>query len=750
MSRLRTLAAIPLVVTLCNATASAQTLGGWSSAFWRTGVQPDDATIRQLLVYQNQLLAVGSFAGLSRAETNGIARWDGTGWLPFGATGCSEGGAIYAAVEFEGDLVVAGRFSSMDSTPAASVARWTGSDWQPLGDGFNDDVDALHVHAGELFAGGKFTLSGSTPTARLAKWNGTSWEQYAEVSATVNVITTYGTNVAIGGTFTIVNGGAASRLAVELAPGIWTDFLGGVNSTVNALVEAEGRLVVGGSFSLAGGVPVVRAAGWDGLTWQPMDLDANGSALGLQVADGVLYATGSFHGGGKLYVVKWEDSAWRALDDLVAPNGWCWSAVSWQGKLHVGGQFRAVGSDIVRGFARFDGVTWEAPEPPHGFEGTVWALEPHEGHLAIGGDITAIHGEAFPGVALWDSGTFLPLGDGLNGRVRALASTPLGLVAGGDFTASGTRPIPRVALWDGTEWQALGAGLDHTVTCLAWYDGAVHAGGYFEVGPSEAHVARWNGTEWESLGVGPRGILTAMGSYEGMLVVGGDFVFAGPSLASHVAAWTGTSWEGMGHGLPEPATCFQALGPVLAAGATNGGGFRAWNGVDWLEDPPLPGVTTVYSLGTFGGEFVAGTYSGVFVLRDGAWAPWPEAVTRGGVRAFAEFDGALWTGGDFQFAGPHSSASFGRWRDPLPLTRVQDVANQDRSNPLPEGLGVTYVVGSELLLRTSSERADIYDVRGRRVGTVSLLPVDESTRSFLWDGRNTGGSAVSSGIYFLR
>ena len=46
----------------------------------------------------------------------------------------------------------------------------------------------------------------------------------------------------------------------------WND-IGGINGTVNAMTVYNNQLIVGGSFSIAGGLAVLNIASWDGTTW---------------------------------------------------------------------------------------------------------------------------------------------------------------------------------------------------------------------------------------------------------------------------------------------------------------------------------------------------------------------------------------------------------------------------------------------------------------------------------------------------
>jgi len=58
---------------------------------------------------------------------------------------------------------------------------------------------------------------------------------------------------------------------------------------------------------------------------------------------------------------------------------------------------------------------------------------------------------------------------------------------------------------------------------------------------------------------------------------------------------------------------------------------------------------------------------------------------------------------------------------------------------------IEYAVGSKVRVTI-----DIYDVAGRRIRTLVDQIQAPGVRSTTWDGRNTRGERVASGVYFYR
>ena len=155
------------------------------------------------------------------------------------------------------------------------------------------------------------------------------------------------------------------------------------------------------------------------------------------------------------------------------------------------------------------------------------------------------------------------LGAGMNGVVRALATSDGILYAGGDFTTAGGVAATGIAQWDGTNWAPVGSGLSGTspvVYTLAASGSNLYVGGSFTNagGLAANYIAQWNGAKWSRLGAGAINQGVGMNQYGyvfaltvagGTLYAGGDFSSAVGVAASGVAAWDGTNWSALGSGV---------------------------------------------------------------------------------------------------------------------------------------------------------------------------------------------------------
>lgn len=158
---------------------------------------------------------------------NRIARWNGSSWS---ALGWGTDDAVFALTVHGDALIVGGDFRSADGANTDRVARWDGTAWSTLGSGVDNVMRALGVYNGELIAGGRFGTAGGITAPRVAKWNGVVW---------------------LGLGSGISNGGSSSGIVLAFG--------------------AHGAdLAVGGTFSNAGGTPVLHMARWRDVGHDPI------------------------------------------------------------------------------------------------------------------------------------------------------------------------------------------------------------------------------------------------------------------------------------------------------------------------------------------------------------------------------------------------------------------------------------------------------------------------------------------------
>lgn len=339
---------------------------------WITEPPGPADVVRALTFYNGDLIAGGVFTQVAPgAAASGVARWDGQSWHPMGG-GVSGGTGIFAMARFGPDLVVGGNFAAVGGTPANYVARWNGSwqplgpgniagpagggvfamcvdgnrlvlggafaeiagvpfrslaawdgqAWTPIGAGVNGVVRALAVYNGELYVGGEFAVVGAASITNLARWNGSGWSAVSGgvAGGGVFALSVAGGSLYAAGEFSSAGGQAASRVA--RFDGSWHPMSSGVDMPARALVEHQGRVLVGGWFQTAGGTPAGAVAAWDGHAWSPLAPGTGGAIWALASQGRDLFLGGNFSAGpafpGRFWL-RWACPCYANCDGSTLP-----------------------------------------------------------------------------------------------------------------------------------------------------------------------------------------------------------------------------------------------------------------------------------------------------------------------------------------------------------------------------------------------------------------------------------------------
>jgi hypothetical protein len=119
---------------------------------------------------------------------------------------------------------------------------------------------------------------------------------------------------------------------------------------------------------------------------------------------------------------------------------------------------------------------------------------------------------------------------------------------------------------------------------------------------------------------------------------------------------------------------------------------------------------------------------------------------------------ALWTLGQPLASGPGTSAEYvlapGFWAGSSTATGVseeestglfRDVLLQNHPNPFNPNTVISYEVSA-----ATQVTLEIYNVQGRLIRTLTQGPQEPGVHEVLWDGRDSSGQEVASGVYLYR
>ena len=311
------------------------------------------------------------------------------------------------------------------------------------------------------------------------------------------------------------------------------NFNGGLNGSVTALTVYDGKLIVGGGFTSAGGIAVNGIAAWDGTSWSPL---GSGMAAGvLTVYDNKLIAGGGNH------IAAWDGSSWTPLGTGL--DGPVTALSEYGGKLVAGYGCSYEDCHPRARVSSWDGLTWSLLSAwgQHGFwYYRVAGLAAYDSVLVVsirydysdggGGWLETLGGTS--GLELCGGGGPLWVFGG-----RLFAATfewSMGICGNGDLIA-----------WEGDSCSSgaiFGEPDCHWVNALTEYDGKPIAGGYFTTagGIAAKNIAAWGGSSWSQLGsgIGENAEVYALAVYDNKLIVGGNFATAGGKISPYLAVWT--------------------------------------------------------------------------------------------------------------------------------------------------------------------------------------------------------------------
>lgn len=566
----------------------------WNGSVWApvtTQGAPAGATVPTgpLVEYNGELVAVGGFPGWS-----GMAALGPTGWRELPGGGID--GTVRSVAVIGSNLYVTGVFFQAGSVFANNIAKWDGAQWSALiaSDGMNGlDRPAgqcLGVYAGKLvvFPEPALTNDSSVP---LRQWTGSDWQVLGTISLPgfmprVNAIVEFNGELVVGGIFLAANGVSLNNVA-RFDGSVWRSLLGergvkGLNNSAWCFGEYNSELIAGGYFKLADGRLVNNVAAWNGSTWRPL-AGPNGIPGMNAGFVGTIQSNGS------------------VLVNAFAVYG---------GQLIAGGSFSQAGGMPARNVASWNGTQWQGligAAAPDGMNELVNALQSFGGALYAGGVFNEAGGIAAPGIARWNGGAWSAVGRPLRNNstlgvpnVRAMVTFQNQLVVGGSFIAdlNGGGQTANLAAWDGTQWRALRDVTSQveptniTVNALAIYNNELYVGGDFAQGAGGVPgvgLARWDGQHWRtvpgvgsSVGVG-YGQVFGLAVHNGELFVSGSFstAFGGPG--NGIARWNGANWLPAGSGMDLQVDAVRSFDPdgagprsavLVAAGSFSAAGGR--------------------------------------------------------------------------------------------------------------------------------------------------------------------------------
>lgn len=760
----------------------------WSSEFGAPGVE---GYAQAAVAWSGGMVVAGDLAYASGRQVNNIAWWNGTEFI---AMGEGLNARVTSLAVVAGILYAAGDFTASGATPLPNVARWTGTAWVAVGSGAPDDSFGLRLAAdgASLLLLGGFTQVGSPPVAAqaIARWNGSAWSDVGghAGASRLTAAARVGSRLYVGGDY------------LESWDGATWEVHGGYE--IQGLTEYAGDLYLCGDFLLEieEGVEFAdRIARWDGTTFDSLDnIAPDGGITRILVDSGQLLALGWFTSTPGPQLAYWDGASWSSGPYGIV-IGTPYDAVRIGADLFCVGNISMLFDATDGGFVGVRNVAVHSPTRWHGAgpgsgvtdDSDVRGLRSWNNRLYAAGSFKQIGaiGHA-QGIAMWDGVGWSRLGAGLdeafgNPSGRHLTVWNNRLVVSGYFSGAGAGAVvsANIAAWNGTAWEGFAGGFSGQGAHVVDFGGTLIAtssigtlGTPFGGGPALGHVARWTGTAWQTIGTAtPIFSVSEWGTtvWNGKLIFAGSFTSMDGVPAQNIAAWNGTSWSALGDGFNNFVTSvavhdgeLYASGVFTASGVTPiPGRVARWTGTAWVPAGTGTGAAAMAMRSVAGRLYVTGGFStagGAPAERIAAWDGTQWSALGSGLGtgplgnghfglAFEEFGGGLFVGGFFNTAGGYSAHHLARWDlDAVTAVGIPGEApgrlllSPPAENPVRAVARLSFRVE-----RAGPVEAVVVDLRGRLLRRLATGHHEPGDYPLLWDGRDSAGRAVESGIYWV-
>ncbi|MBK8465170.1 MAG: hypothetical protein IPL32_05005 [Chloracidobacterium sp.] len=423
-----------------------------------------DNIIRTIAVQPDgKILVGGDFTNIGGQIRNRIARLDAVTGLAESFNPDASAPVSSIAVQPDGKILVGGYFVN-------GIARVETNGL--LDQTLNLSIVGTVVYAtavqpdGKILIGGEFTSVLGVTRNGIARLNtdgtlDTAFDPNPDLGNKIYSIAIQADGkILVGGRFSIIGGQARNNIArVDATTGLADSFAPNANNDVFAIaLQANGKILVGGSFNAIAGQPRNRIARLDPVSGAVDSFDPNADNVVDTIAvqtDSKILAAGVFSNiGGQPRPRLARLDATTGLADLFSTTAdFRVHAIALQpdGKILASGQFQAIGGQTRQYFARLDATTGLAdsfnPSPNSTVNSIVLQAD---GKILAGGEFTSIGGQILNRrrIARLDPTTgladlFNPDADG--GILAVAVQTDGKLLVGGTFVNIGGQSRLRFA-----------------------------------------------------------------------------------------------------------------------------------------------------------------------------------------------------------------------------------------------------------------------------------------------------------------
>lgn len=525
-----------------------------------------------------KILAGGAFTTIAGQPRHRIARLNPDGTLDTGFNPGASNAVYSIALQADGRILVGGDFTSIGGQTRRRIARLDPTTGLP--DSFDPNADGIVfsflVQAdGRIVAGGNFTSIGGQMRNRIARLDPTTGLADAfNPNANNNVLSLAAQpdgNILAGGNFTSMGGQTRNRIArLDPTTGLPDTFnpdVPGISGAVNCIrLQPDGRILVGGSFTIIGGfmrnnIARLNPDGTLHVVFNPnANSFVNANAIVVQ-PDGKILVGGGFAtiGGAtrnNLARLETDGRADRMLNVSIESDEGEFPSVSAtavqpDGKILIGGTFRVVLGVRRNNLARLntDGTLDSLFNPNPDTSISSIALQA-DGKILVGGNFSTIGEEARNSIARLEPNGVVDTGfDPDAGEFQSVSTIALQadgkILLGGSFSSIGGQTRHGIARLNPNGTADIAFNPDSLgiirINCIAVQaDGKVLVGGEFTRigGQARTNIARLDSTTGLADSFNPNvsgAVVSLAVQPDGKILVGGPFQNVGGQARNGIA-----------------------------------------------------------------------------------------------------------------------------------------------------------------------------------------------------------------------
>jgi len=258
-------------------TAANDNFAVWDGSAWATlgGNAPNAMATAAVLGADGVLYLAGDFTTIGGASINRIAQWTpGTNsWTTVGTGGASAAPVSLAIEPATGYLWCAGyQMTTLGGVTVNSLGYWNGSTWVAATTGLPGGWAVVYSQALAAGPDGRIYLANSGTSPGIYVWTGSTWALFAASTGAAYCLLSARGRLYVGGSMTVVGGVTVSRIAELSASGVSSMGGGTSGGIIYTLASTpDGRVHVAGSnWTTIGGItPPDTIASWSGSAWSP-------------------------------------------------------------------------------------------------------------------------------------------------------------------------------------------------------------------------------------------------------------------------------------------------------------------------------------------------------------------------------------------------------------------------------------------------------------------------------------------------